>query len=666
MEPVGAVLAVVSLAVQIGECALRVQKFIDTLSQSAGEVSRLRHLAESLHLITDGIRQVFDPNQAPRAWPSATSQCIKTSLSTCQHTISQIEAILAETMPSVDSHNLLARRRCQLRMAMKKRRIDELEKQLQGALIILHMTLTVHREARQQYPSPSHSISDNGTSLSSPLTIAPMGSIPPYPIIGPESLGDNQRQSALRPSPPKRQRHYVISTRSIESRMNSWFGTLKKSDKVTESLRPMVARPDGIQRPSVVDTSWEYNWSIVAPLLSWCFEIQLSYSSRTSWRFQFAPTHIMHPTTEREIRKVLYHRDTMGFRNLLAERAMTLNSLDRRGQTLLFLAQLYQDDEAVKCLIVEGCSIKTENIRNCASWKSLDEALFRSLCAGVDLAECRADTIFPDVTNPPSVARYQWYITESLISTCLVPSTYYGSRLYVEAREWGKLVDIISTHQTLPADSVARVTERPIWETWLAESVRHRANLHFIDAKGHTILGKWVHTYHPVNSQEIIRQWLHLLERNGVDRRTYLETEIKLFRHFRLSSNWTKSSLRRRNVELRASDHGLACSVSWCQEFPGPAEQLLEEFVDLGDDQDFSPLLRYSIPMERDWDRFWPFSYNVSSDCQAQHAHCLRCSQYNARVQRRNEIWRCRNNQWREQHGVSVLDLSGVPGSWVH
>ena len=207
-----------------------------------------------------------------------------------------------------------------------------------------------------------------------------------------------------------------------------------------------------------------------------------------------------------------------------------------------------------------------------------------------------------------SPERFERYIARNLNDTCLVLSEWYGSVLYVEALAWGELLSEVIESYPCERETLEYRSRCMYWEDLMAQAIHRGANCHYSAQSMSTLLGNWVDKYHPFTAQAIVRQWLRILQAWGMDTRQYLLREVELY--------LDQAGESRRAGEIRPRKIGFdgrlenAVTVAWKTDFPGPCRQVLEEFVYFGDDQCFSYSLSDIIPSERDWDEFWPYSWN--------------------------------------------------------
>ena len=133
-------------------------------------------------------------------------------------------------------------------------------------------------------------------------------------------------------------------------------------------------------------------------------------------------------------------------------------------------------------------------------------------------------------------------------------------------------------------------------------ALRNGANYHYCARDKSTLLSNLVQMYHPLTTQDIIRHWLIILQSHGVNTGQYLRCEVELYMAHRGESR-EEGHIRRRKIDLFGQRDD-AVSVAWEGCFPGPCQQVLEEFVSFGDDRCFSSSLIYLVIRERDWSDF--------------------------------------------------------------
>lgn len=144
MEPVSGianVIAILSLAIQLGECAIRTKSFLDAISHSPSEVLRLRRLIDQSHAIADNVKNILNLRQGQQLGDQQGSESVYTSLAMCLEIASQIETILNKSNKIHQGTVSLSRGWAQFRLACKQGQIENLEHKFYGAITILNITL---------------------------------------------------------------------------------------------------------------------------------------------------------------------------------------------------------------------------------------------------------------------------------------------------------------------------------------------------------------------------------------------------------------------------------------------------------------------------------------------------------------------------------------------
>ncbi|KAI0480381.1 hypothetical protein GGR56DRAFT_269603 [Xylariaceae sp. FL0804] len=663
MDPittVTSVLGIISLALQVGDCALSIKKRIDAVARAPSEIVRLEALVlrvRSVALNVEASAKASRDAELWRAEPQASS--ILSTLEWLLATVRHIEAMV----PTDAAQSSLSRTCSHVRLAHRRGQIKELEDRLYGAVAMLTMALTCAQVVPRNIASLSaggEKLHSNGDQPAPPGGDTSQSQQPhrsedtPREIVGGDSI-------TFRPISQGRTR-ITASRKSKTTLHKAWLGVLSISTQTNETLHnvPRGYRSGKIQ--TVLEKSEVYRCLIQPFFFSWTLEVQIGRAIGSELRFRWKPTHVMGQATVRKVQQTLFDRSFVGLRKLLDAGEITSDSVDQDGRSLLLLAQLYSDGTAVDYLIEQGSSVDVLNIQICTSCIPLSERTFRSLCTEADLTEYAVDSIFSDNDSTPNATWYEWYVAMSVNSTCFFPSEWYGSRLYVEARAWGRIVNTIVNCHLSPGDLESCKRELRSWEKFLLATLQHRPNLHYTDEEGCTLLGTWIQSYHPVDAEEIIRRWLKFLAPHGVDSIIYLDMELDLFKSFTRSVDWSKKSTRRRTMGLLRVGQTRGVSVNWWDDLSQP---VLKEFSDLGDDAALSPLLRYSLPREPDWDRFWPFSFNAAADCQGQHRYCARCAQHTHISSRRMLRSKRKGKSRCPGSAASVETWSNMPGAWV-
>ncbi|RYO89784.1 hypothetical protein DL766_002629 [Monosporascus sp. MC13-8B] len=147
MEPisgVASIIAIFSLAIQLGECAIRTKRFLDAVSGSSAEFLRLKQLLDQSYVIADSVRGVLERGRYAHSGERQVSDCVHASLAACLSIASRIEGILTKAMKTRDGTSAISRVRAQIRLAIRRGEIEDLESQFRGAVTMLNFTMSLH------------------------------------------------------------------------------------------------------------------------------------------------------------------------------------------------------------------------------------------------------------------------------------------------------------------------------------------------------------------------------------------------------------------------------------------------------------------------------------------------------------------------------------------
>ncbi|KAI8624332.1 hypothetical protein F5Y19DRAFT_491082 [Xylariaceae sp. FL1651] len=614
MDPLSAasgVIAVISLAIQVSE------------SDAPTEILRLVKLVDNLYTLR-----------------------ISSSLTACGSIVNQIEGIMGKIKRHYQKGITASRSLVPFWLLCTKHRIDELEKQLDREVSLLTLALVVHVAASFTL-MPIKYYPDQQNYTHGPQAIG----------LSPNALGRSSPLIALN-------HQTLFKGRSTIFQYSSILGSITLSKRVKVLRRHKSTSAGIIEAQQQSET---HIFSIQPSFLSWWLEIYIGHMSPRGPGVGLRPIHVIDEQTEYRLRRIFFDRDLVSLQRILRDGRVTINSVDRFGQSLLMFAQLYSDENAVVYLVGEGCPVDIINIQACTTWASSQEETFQLLCSMSDLADFPVNAVFPEGNNAMTMsAWYEWFTSLSLTHTSLVLSEWLGSKLYVEARAWAMIINEIANSNLVGSELEDRRKEQTHWERLMMQSIRHGANRQYIDEDQLSAVGQWIQSYHPIDAQQIVESWLEILQSCGVDITDDLQEEIALFKAAQNSAERTWKSLRRRTVMLHIGGSlGPRLIIAWDHKYLGEAEQVLIEFKDFGDDEAFSPELRFSRATENDWVRFWPFAYNAAIDCQGDHQHCFRC----LRCKHKYEVMRLRLKRFsisRKRISSTTYSTEGnIPGSWV-
>lgn len=133
MDPLSAVasiFAVVWLAIQVSDYALKIKTSIEAIASAPAEILRLGELIGSLYLITKSVQSVLSQldEKASNHYDESLSSSIRSSLSACAATTIQINGIVDKAKGFHDTETTRSRVLAPFWLLCKKSRIEELER----------------------------------------------------------------------------------------------------------------------------------------------------------------------------------------------------------------------------------------------------------------------------------------------------------------------------------------------------------------------------------------------------------------------------------------------------------------------------------------------------------------------------------------------------------
>lgn len=138
------VLAVISLAAQVGAGAHTLIKFLQTVSDAPTEVQRLEGLPDQIYAIATCVRNALEHQRKLHGDKHILADDIHASLLNCQKKVQRIERVVDRFKETENGRNVVSRRWASFKLALKKENVLELERQLGQAVQILDVAITTH------------------------------------------------------------------------------------------------------------------------------------------------------------------------------------------------------------------------------------------------------------------------------------------------------------------------------------------------------------------------------------------------------------------------------------------------------------------------------------------------------------------------------------------
>ena len=138
------VIAVISLAAQLGAGAHTVIKFLNTVSDAPTEVQRLQSLLDQIYAIATCLRNALEYQRKLHGDKRILADDIHISLLNCQKKVQGIEHIVDRFKETEKGRSVASRKWASLKLTLKKEDVLGLERQLGLAIQILDISLTTH------------------------------------------------------------------------------------------------------------------------------------------------------------------------------------------------------------------------------------------------------------------------------------------------------------------------------------------------------------------------------------------------------------------------------------------------------------------------------------------------------------------------------------------
>ncbi len=128
------IIAVLSLAMQLGGSAQTLVKFLETIADAPEDIKRLRDLINDVFAIATGVRNLLEGQRRLHGDCLPVEDTIHTTLLRCQEQLNRIRKLLNKVEDVDAGRTLLSRSWARFRFALKKDDVAELEGHLGRAL----------------------------------------------------------------------------------------------------------------------------------------------------------------------------------------------------------------------------------------------------------------------------------------------------------------------------------------------------------------------------------------------------------------------------------------------------------------------------------------------------------------------------------------------------
>jgi cob(I)alamin adenosyltransferase len=148
MDPFSAAasgIAVVSLAIQLVDSVREIQRFLRNVSEAPKELKRLLDLLEHLELILENIgAQMAKQQRNSIDLDDTTITSVQKAMKMCEDKLLVLEGFVKRAKKASEARNKATRAVGAFKLACKKKDIEEFESQLQQAIHVLNLTMTIN------------------------------------------------------------------------------------------------------------------------------------------------------------------------------------------------------------------------------------------------------------------------------------------------------------------------------------------------------------------------------------------------------------------------------------------------------------------------------------------------------------------------------------------
>jgi hypothetical protein len=134
-------IAVVSLVMQLVDSVREIRRFLRSVSDAPKELKRLVDLLEQLELTFQQIVMLVQKQENARLGKTDVFTNVLRAIKTCETKLTMFENLVEATKQASSTTNRAARTIGSLKLAYKKRDIQEFESQLHGAITFLTLTV---------------------------------------------------------------------------------------------------------------------------------------------------------------------------------------------------------------------------------------------------------------------------------------------------------------------------------------------------------------------------------------------------------------------------------------------------------------------------------------------------------------------------------------------
>jgi len=138
-------IAVVSLAIQLVESVRQTQRFLRNVSEAPKELKRLLELLDLLEFTIEKIGMLMEKQRLDgKDSDNNTYDIVLRAMKMCESKLTMLESVVETAKKASSSDSKAKKTLGSLKLACKKRDIEGFENQLQHAVSILDLTMTMN------------------------------------------------------------------------------------------------------------------------------------------------------------------------------------------------------------------------------------------------------------------------------------------------------------------------------------------------------------------------------------------------------------------------------------------------------------------------------------------------------------------------------------------
>ena len=143
MDGVSAILAITSFSIQLVETIQKANRFLKEVQNAPTELIKLVNTLDTFESLLLDVNGLIERSNAMSGLPGSVA-CIESALKRCQTTVMELDASVRTFKEYFARHGRLHKAWASIKTVVRKEKVEQLRKQIEGDMCILNTALSIN------------------------------------------------------------------------------------------------------------------------------------------------------------------------------------------------------------------------------------------------------------------------------------------------------------------------------------------------------------------------------------------------------------------------------------------------------------------------------------------------------------------------------------------